>query len=198
MIRWKAYHGADRNLRNNLCDTRPGEQHLEYKVRLYSYIGPPELLRDLKDAVSGSSIRNRWDLEAWIAANGDGGQYLTATFVIDKNGTLRLADRRSEHVHCAEGGPVLSAGEMVFETSELTVAEVTNQSTGFCPEPDSWPAVEAALQTIGVCGPADFTTHFVFRLCPNCGERNVVRDAWFVCAISDGGLPEEWNFDESF
>ena len=57
-------------------------------------------------------------------------------FVIDLTGTLRLAPRRSEHVACAGGGPVLSAGEIVFrrERGGWTVGEVSNQSTGYCPD----------------------------------------------------------------
>ena len=45
---------------------------------------------------------------------------------------------------------VLGAGEMTFVQAgaDWRVAEVTNQSTGFCPDPDSWPAVAAALDSI--------------------------------------------------
>lgn len=74
------------------------------------------------------------------------------TFVVTLNGSLRLAPRRSEHVALAAGDAVLAAGEMTFEPEGAgwRVAEVTNQSTGFCPDPDSWPAVAAALDRIGV------------------------------------------------
>jgi hypothetical protein len=74
-----------------------------------------------------------------------------ATFVIDLNGDLLVADRRSEHVACAGGGPVLSAGEMFFlvEEDRVEVTDVSNQSTGYCPEPSSWPGVAAALDRIG-------------------------------------------------
>ncbi|GAA2374179.1 hypothetical protein [Dactylosporangium salmoneum] len=34
----------------------------------------------------------------------------------------------------------------------------------------------------------------VFRRCPACGERNVVRDGDFTCALCDGDLPARWNF----
>ena len=55
----------------------------------------------------------------------------------------RLADRHSEHVACAGGGPVLSAGEMFFllEDSRAAVVEVSNQSTGYWPETSSLTAV---------------------------------------------------------
>lgn len=36
------------------------------------------------------------------------------TFVVGLDGQLRLASRRSEHVDCASGQPVLAAGEVLF------------------------------------------------------------------------------------
>ncbi len=47
-----------------------------------------------------------------------------ASFVITMNHELALAPRRSEHVACASGGPVLSAGEITFD-EDLTVTEIT-------------------------------------------------------------------------
>lgn len=114
------------------------------------------------------------------------------TFVVDTRGWLRLALRRSEHVVCAGGGPVLSAGEIEFE--DLEVVEVTNQSTGFCPRICSWGAVAAALERVGVVAPDHWTQAFVFRRCPACGQRNIVRDAWFACAVCEEALPREYNF----
>ena len=57
------------------------------------------------------------------------------TFVVDLEGVLRLAPRRSEHVACAGGRPVLSAGEVSFERGPdgWEVTSATNQSTGYCP-----------------------------------------------------------------
>ena len=31
-------------------------------------------------------------------------------------------------------------------------------------------------------------------LCPRCGERNVVKDGWFVCGVCGADLPAGWNF----
>jgi len=109
---------------------------------------------------------------------------------------LLVADRRSEHVACAGGGAVLSAGEMWFgiDCDRVEVVEVSNQSTGFCPESESWPVVAAALDQIGVLHPGHFTTEIVFRRCRSCGERNVVKDHWYVCGVCDSELPREWNF----
>lgn len=91
---------------------------------------------------------------------------------------------------------MLSAGEMFFlvEGTRIQVAEVSNQSTGFCPEPESWPAVAAALDRIGIAHPGGFTAAVVFRRCERCGERNIVKDGWFVCGVCGADLPERWNF----
>ena len=165
-------------------------------VRNYAYVGPPEI-RDAVASVSpGVPIRNRAELLAWLTANSadagrDGG--ITATFVVDPDGILRLADRRSEHVACAAGGPVLSAGEITF-TADGDVDAVSNQSTGFCPDPESWVHVATALDQIPVAHPDQFTTSVVFRLCTACNSRNIVKDDWFVCDVCGGELPADWNF----
>jgi hypothetical protein len=114
------------------------------------------------------------------------------TFVVTLDGDLRLAPRRSEHVALAAGQDVLAAGEMTFTAGR--VVAVTNQSTGYCPDPDSWPAVAQALDRRGIPHPGGFTDWLVFRRCETCGERNVVRDNDFTCALCDGPLPHHWNF----
>src|SRR5947209_2641867 len=102
---------------------------------------------------AGVRIGSVADLRAWLRVAGrepDSGCFVAATFVIEEGGGLRIADRRSEHVACASGGPVLSAGEVFFrvEGDKVEVAEVSNQSTGYCPEPESWPSVAAALDQV--------------------------------------------------
>jgi len=75
------------------------------------------------------------------------------------------------------------------------VERIDNQSTGYCPEPACWSAVGAALEQAGIDHPGRFTTELVFRLCTACGQRNVVRDEWFHCAVCDAELPLTWNFE---
>ncbi|MEL6109843.1 MAG: hypothetical protein AAFU85_27860, partial [Planctomycetota bacterium] len=153
-------------------------------LRQYRYVGPAEI-RDaaMDSSPAGTAIDCAEDLAWWIASQADEAQpdgSLIATFVIAVDGTLLLAPRRSEHVACAGGGPVLSAGEITFSTRP-EVIEVSNQSTGFCPEPESWASVAEALDAIPVPRPDDFTTKVLFRRCQSCGERNLVKDGWFVC-----------------
>jgi hypothetical protein len=167
--------------------------------RHYAYVGPRAIAERCRGA-SGIRIASSEDMRRWIAHTGqkadDVGE-ITATFVIDLTGTLRLADRHSEHVACAGGEDVLSAGEMTFAISdkEVLVVRVTNQSTGYCPEPESWPAVVAALARAGLTAPEGFTPAFVFRRCVRCGETSIVKDGWFVCGTCDAALPGVWNFD---
>ena len=165
--------------------------------RQYQYVGPADI-RDsaLASSPVGTPIRCVDNLSAWITSRAtdvepDGS--LIATFTVNVDCTLLLAPRRSEHVACAGGGPVLSAGEITF-SSDGDVSEISNQSTGFCPEPESWPTVATALDAIPVDRPDDFTTRVVFRLCPGCDERNIVKDGWFVCDLCGADLPENWNF----
>jgi hypothetical protein len=167
--------------------------------KLYSYAGPAEIKARVAGRPAGTLIKAVADLLAWVRRTGESpgpDALLAVTFVIDGQGNLLLADRRSEHVACAGGGPALSAGEMFFrvEGEGVQVAEASNQSTGFCPEPESWPVVAAALDRAGVPHPGRFTTEVVFRGCERCGERNVVRDGWFVCGVCGAGLPAGWNF----
>jgi hypothetical protein len=121
------------------------------------------------------------------------------TYVVDLDSVLWLAPRESEHVACAGGRDVLAAGEMAFarDGSEWVVAEVSNQSTGYCPDLDSWSAVAFALDRVGLTHPDGFTHSVVFRRCRSCGERNVVHDDDFTCAICGASLPAEWNFEQT-
>jgi hypothetical protein len=121
-------------------------------VRAYRYVGPPEVRVATASMGVGRAIRTRDDLGAWLSGSGSTGTLEPFTFVIDVTGTLRLAPRRSEHVACAGGEPVLSAGEMTFGQGPdgWEVIAVTNQSTGYCPEPGSWPAVARALGRAGI------------------------------------------------
>lgn len=165
--------------------------------RHYQYVGPADI-RDtaIASAPAGSPIQTANDLAGWIdsrSADAELDGSLIATFVISTSGVLSLAHRRSEHVACAGGSPVLSAGEITFGAAG-DVDEISNQSTGFCPEPNSWSSVASALDAIPVGRPDDFTTRLVFRLCPACSERNIVKDAWFICDLCGADLHEDWNF----
>ncbi|MBL8955478.1 MAG: hypothetical protein JNK82_32185 [Myxococcaceae bacterium] len=163
----------------------------------YRYAGPDELRVAATSQPPGREIRSREALREWLASNPEG---LTeaATFVVNLEGRLLLAPRRSEHVACASGHEVLAAGEIRFRRrgDGFAAAEVTNQSTGYCPDVDCWPAVKAALESAGVAAGEGWSRPFVFRCCTACRELNVVKESWFVCAFCDAELPKAWNVSE--
>jgi hypothetical protein len=167
-------------------------------MRSYQYVGPDEIKARVAADDPGSQIENLADLARWISGAGQGAETVTCTFVIDLSGALRIADRRSEHVACAGGEAVLSAGEVSFARGRggWEVEAVTNQSTGYCPEPESWPAVAAALDAAGLVHPGGWTDELTFRRCERCGERNIVKDRWFVCDVCGAELPADWNFSD--
>jgi len=162
----------------------------------YRYVGPAEILARRSTPVGIVIADTRDRLERWLGDRHAAGIVEPDTFVVDLRGTLRLAPRQSEHVACAGGQEVLAAGEITFAAGAAgyAVQAVSNQSTGYCPDPDCWPAVAAALDRLRIAHPGGFTDALTFRLCIACGERNVVRDDDFVCALCGCALPAHWNF----
>ncbi len=109
--------------------------------KIYSYVGSIENLRLVAQGSRRLCVRSPEAITAWVreAAQQPEFDILTVTFVVDERGQLWINDRRSEHVVCANGGSVLTAGELSFFLSDGQVEfyEATNQSTGYCPEPES-------------------------------------------------------------
>ncbi len=162
---------------------------------LYRYVGPPELRGSVSER---RRVQSPQDVKDWIAQTGQRPKHsaITATFVVDAAGQLWIADRRSEHVACAAGGPVQSAGEMTFsmDGKHISVTGVSNQSLGYCPEPSSWPAVAEALGRSGLPHPPSFTTAYIIRRCEACEAKNIVKDGIYECGVCQSRLPPEWNF----
>jgi len=167
-------------------------------MRIYQHLNPeginPHPVESTRARISCLS-----DLDCWFARNNQtptSGRPVTVTFVIDTHGWLWVADRHSEHYCCAAGGDVQSAGEMTFDLvgAKVEVAEVTNQSIGYCPEPESWRAVATALERAGVPHPGRFTVELVFRRCVECGRSNVVKDGSYECGVCGVPLDPSWNF----
>lgn len=166
----------------------------------YPFIGNKDLLNLVRPELEGYVIYSILDIENWInttkqKANKD--SEVVATFIIDTSGNLRINDRHSEHVVCACGREVLSAGEITFTLSKqkIFISQITNQSTGYCPSPASWSAVQRVLEKIGIKHPTYFTTAFEFRVCKNCGWINIIKDAYFVCENIEcqNELPMHYN-----
>ncbi|WP_203898654.1 hypothetical protein [Virgisporangium aliadipatigenens] len=156
-------------------------------VRTYRYVGPPDVHAV---AANVTVLREAGDLDGVAGEE-------AFTFVVDLDGLLRIAPRRSEHVACAGGRDVRAAGEVAFGRGAggWTVTYASNQSTGYCPDLPSWHALADALDRAGIGRPDGFTEPFVFRRCPACGALNVVREEVYVCALCDADLPRRWNVD---
>lgn len=166
--------------------------------RAHSYVGADDLNGAELFLTERTQIVSDVETRTWLqkGPRHEGRGPLVFTFIVDKNGLLWVADRQSEHVSCGRGGDVLSAGEMTFdvENGRAIVSSVTNQSTGYCPKPESWPSVQAALDKAHVPHPGRFTQEFIFRLCEDCGQRNIVKENDYTCAVCGDELPQEWNF----
>jgi hypothetical protein len=164
-------------------------------VRLYRYVGPRSIADRVATAPAGVPVRCPQDVAAWVR---ESGQRLigrvTVTFVVDPAGQLLIADRCSEHVACAGGRAVRCAGEMTFELGRgIDVVEISNQSVGYCPEPESWPAVAEALSRAGLPAPDGFALVCVFRRCGRCGSLNVVKGGAFECEMCAAELSAAYN-----
>ncbi|MFE7509675.1 hypothetical protein ACFU8I_00310 [Streptomyces sp. NPDC057540] len=165
--------------------------------RGYRYVGPVEPKAAVRPGDGGRRIGSAADFGSWIVEQSVSDLAEPFTFVVGMDGVLRLAPRRSEHVACADGDMVLSAGEIRFmsEAERWTVIEVSNQSTGYCPDATSWAEVARALDAAQLRRPTGFTHAVVFRRCPACQEHNIVREDDFVCVFCGGDLPAVWNVD---
>ncbi|MFG3016338.1 hypothetical protein ACGFZB_39045 [Streptomyces cinerochromogenes] len=165
--------------------------------RVYRYGGPAELRPDAGTGPDVNRVGSAAEFEAWAAARPAAELDEPFTYVVGTDGALRLAPRRSEHVACAGGDAVRSAGEITFarRAGHWTVTDVSNHSTGYCPDVTSWPAVAEALERAGLAHPGGFTHAVVFRRCPACQERGIVHEGEFVCVFCGGELPEAWNVE---
>ena len=167
--------------------------------RRYRYVGPPEIKRSVRREnhclhVADASDLIRWSTEFLPPRRSNG--VFTVTYIIDTDEQLWVADRRSEHVACADGQDVLAAGEMTLEhaASSIGASEVTNQSTGYCPEPSCWSVVERVLGRLGIPHPSHFTPAFEFRRCDECGSTNLIKEGVFECVVCNAALSPTWNY----
>src|SRR5689334_5722958 len=128
-------------------------------MRLYRYVGPPALLAAAPAYPAGTRIGNRDSFDRWISGRTPAELREPFTYVVDRHKSLLVAPRQTEHVACAAGERVHGAGELTLagHPEGWYVDAISNQSTGYCPDVASWPAVAAALDRIGLPRPDRFT-----------------------------------------
>ncbi|MCA9625604.1 MAG: hypothetical protein KC731_41565 [Myxococcales bacterium] len=165
-------------------------------TRLYDYVGPHHLVDLATSPIPRHEPTANTALVAWLREQYGNVEAITLTYVVTDQGRLRVSDRHTEHVACAQGSRVRAAGELELsiEGSEASVVGVTNQSTGYCPEPSCFPEVQRALLEAGLEPPDSFSHAFTFRRCPGCGGITIVKDDDFECPACGEALPREWNF----
>ena len=167
--------------------------------RCYKYVGQNEIKVDALRESRRFRIQSIPELASCIQAlslNGRSNDPVVCTFTVDTRDELWLADRRSEHVACAGGEDVLAAGEITFYRvgDRFEVIEVTNQSTGYCPQPSSWPVVAGVLDRMKIQCPLEFTTGFEFRRCEQCASINLIKEGLYSCDVCGEKLSLSWNF----
>ena len=159
-------------------------------MRRYKYVGPSDIMERSRRRDDCIRVNHPSDVLSTIEG------IWVATFIIDTDEQLWVADRRSEHVACADGKDVLAAGEITLErTNEgLIATQISNQSTGYCPEPSSWSTVQRVLERVGIPHPSRFTHAFEFRRCDKCQTTNLIKDSVFECAVCGAEISRVWNY----
>ncbi|MGB0930775.1 MAG: hypothetical protein ACPGVB_08365 [Chitinophagales bacterium] len=172
----------------------------KYNPEEYEYVGPEEIFKMVNEEYKGTVINNPEEILNWIVQNigkPKKDDLIVCTFIINLKSELVIGDRHSEHVQCANGENVKSAGEIGFQIdkSKVHIGSITNQSTGYCPSSASWSEVEKALKKIdGINIPEGFDSEFIFSYCPNCKTRQIVKDEFYFCPKCEQRLLSENEF----
>ena len=166
----------------------------------YFYVGPKEIEARVDKKYEGSKINQIADIQKWMEESNQTitNEIVIATFIVNEQEELVVSDRHLEHLVCAGGRNVLSAGEITFsfDQKEVYVSEISNQSTGYCPKPISWEIVEIVLNNIKIDHPKYFTRAYEFRYCENCQTKNLIKEKIYECAVCSFDLDAEWNFNK--
>lgn len=166
----------------------------------YNYVGSKEIAERVEPKYEGTKITQVREIFDWVkhADQTIVEGKIIATYIISEEEKLVINDRHSEHVMCAGGRKVLSAGEITFsfDKEEVYVSGLSNQSTGYCPKSTSWEIVVWVLDKIGIKHPSQFTQSFEFRYCENCQTKSLIKENIFECAVCESDLDLEWNIDK--
>jgi hypothetical protein len=170
-------------------------------MKSYHYVGPDRIIESADFTTPRHVVVDADGLLSWLwdqqMIQGRH-ELVTLTYVVLTTGNLCVADRRSEHVVCARKERVLTAGELTLEcaSDRITVVGATNYSTGYCPEVESWPALQTALEKAGLGRLTEWTQAMEFRRCDTCGMIALIKDEVYECFNCQAELPERWNFPD--
>ena len=157
----------------------------------YPYVGPERIRSAAAGAQPGTVIGSADALAEWLEQNPDA-LAEGATYVVDLRGRLRVAPRRSEHVACASADPLLAAGEFTSGPPPQSPAPATTRRATPLTS-TAYRARARAARGRARTAARVLSGPIVFRRFPRCREINVVKGGWFVCALCDADLPEQWN-----
>jgi hypothetical protein len=166
----------------------------EAAMRLYNFVGPRRVVELAHAPIARCEPADAQELRRWLLDQRMGSP-VALTYVVTLRRRLCVAPREAEHVACARAMPVLAAGEVTVAMARdaVRVLSLTNQSSGYCPEPSCFEAVTLALDALGILAPTSFEHEFIFRRCPTCWTIVVVKDDDFTCPSCETTLPPAWN-----
>lgn len=89
-----------------------------------------------------------------------------------------------------------AAGEVELGVAQkqLVVRGVTNQSTGYCPEPSCFGEIAAALVRVGVSATGRAVARLHLPAMSQVRSDRHREEDDFECAVCATPLPKEWNF----
>lgn len=70
---------------------------------------------------------------------------------------------------------------------------VSNQSTGFCPQVESWSVMDEVLRGLGCVYPSEWTMACEFRRCETCEALALVKEDWYECVFCQASLLYTYN-----
>ena len=160
---------------------------------VFQYVGPRRLYSLASQTPKGKLLSGFNALREWIRKTNEP-EEIWATYVVSLDCNVLIAERQYEHVTCAGRQDVLGAGEVLL-SADAEIMEISNYSTGYCPDVTSIHATQRAFARCCSTQFSGFSYAAEFRKCSDCGARNVVRDSWFFCAVCDSPLNSRWNFE---
>ncbi len=150
-------------------------------TRTYNYVVSRRIAEQAEAPISRLAPATPDDIRSWSLAPNNGN--LELTFVVDPRGQLWLSIDTASMSPARADSPYSLLASCVPRVTpqQVAVVSVSNQSTGYCPEPDCWPAVRDALRNAGLESPNEFTHAFDFRRCVSCSGINILKDGMPDC-----------------